>query len=77
MCAEKKKNTERKSKPSFCMGMEDIMKNCCPHNGDFSDCCAQFQEMYRPNTSGKSDFMAMCETMMSRFNDQTKQPEDE
>jgi hypothetical protein len=59
------------------MGMEGIMKNCCPNNGDVSDYCAQFQEMCRPNASGKSDYMAMCETMMNRYCDQTKQPQNE
>jgi hypothetical protein len=77
MCAEKTNNTDRKSQPSFCMGMEGIMKNCCPNNGDVSDYCAQFQEMCRPNASGKSDYMAMCETMMNRYCDRTKQPQNE
>lgn len=77
MCAEKTNNTDRKSQPSFCMGMEEIMKTRCPNNSDIADRCAQFQEMCRPNASGKSDYMAMCETMMNRYCDQTKQPQNE
>ena len=77
MCAEKTNNTDRKSPPSFCMGMEEMMKNCCADNGDISACYSQFQEMCRPNAIGKSDYMAMCETMMNRYCDQTKQPQNE
>ena len=76
MCAEKTDNTDRKAQHSFCMGMEEVMKNCCPDNGNIYDCCSQFQEMCRPNTTGKSDFWAMCETMKNMFCDQSKQPQD-
>ena len=77
MVAKKTNDTDRKPQHSFCIGMEEMMKNWCVDNEDISACCSQFQEMCRPNTTGKSDFMSICETMRNMFGDQSKQPQDE
>lgn len=76
MCAEKTNNTDKEAQNSFCRSMEEMMGNCCPDNEEISDCCSQFQEMRRTSTTGKSDFIAMFESMKNRFCVQSKHPQD-
>ena len=63
MSEDKTSTTGKNTQHGFCRSMEEMMKNCCPDNEEFSRCCSQFQEKSYSNSGGRPDFMAICEMM--------------
>ena len=67
MSTTKDYNTSKKPQNSFCIDMDEMMKNFCSGSELISDCCKYFLRMCRSDTKGDSDFMAKCEQMDNTF----------